>query len=366
AIVCVTNDLATDQRVRKTCLTLQKCGYKVLETGRLLPDSLPFAPPYSIRRKRHWVNKGALFYAEYNIRLFLFLLFAKVDLIYSNDLDTLLACYLASKIRNKQLIYDTHEYFTEVPELISRPKVQRIWKRIENWIFPKLTKIITVNQSIADIYQKEYGKKVAVVRNIPLSFQPKEMKTREELQLPTDKKIIIIQGSGINIDRGAEETIQAMQYLADFVLLIVGNGDVIPTLKNMVKELNLSERVIFKSKMSFEQLRQHTINADLGLAMDKAISINYQYALPNKLFDYIHSNIPILTNQELVEISKIIEEYKIGVFIENHTPKHIAEVIKNLFSDKEKFNQLKENTLIAKNELCWEKEEQELIKVIKK
>ena len=61
AIVCVTNDLTTDQRVRKTCLTLMKCGYDVLETGRLLPDSMDFAPPYAIRRPKLWFNKGPFF-----------------------------------------------------------------------------------------------------------------------------------------------------------------------------------------------------------------------------------------------------------------------------------------------------------------
>ena len=70
AIVCVTNDLTTDQRVHKTCMTLQKCGYWVIETGRLLPESLPLERSYFTLRRKLWFRKGPLFYAEFNIRLF--------------------------------------------------------------------------------------------------------------------------------------------------------------------------------------------------------------------------------------------------------------------------------------------------------
>ena len=112
AIVCVTNDLSTDQRVNKTCLTLQKCGYWVIETGRLLPESLPLERSYFTLRTKLWFRKGPQFYAEFNIRLFLYLMTSNVDLIFANDLDTLPAAYLAAKIRGKRLIYDTHEYFT--------------------------------------------------------------------------------------------------------------------------------------------------------------------------------------------------------------------------------------------------------------
>ena len=363
AIVCVTNDLTTDQRVRKTCMALMKCGYDVLETGRLLPDSLDFNPPYSVRRPKLLFNAGPLFYAEYNIRLFLFLLFVKVDLIFSNDFDTLPASYLASKIRKKKLIYDTHEYFTEMPELVKRPKVQSIWKAFENRLFPRLNRIITVNNSIAELYSCEFNKDVSVVRNIPPEFNPERIFTRKELGLPLDKKILILQGTGINIDRGAEEAVLSMKYLDDTVLLIVGGGDVIPKLKQIIKEEKLSDKVIFKPKMPFVELRQYTMNADLGLALDKDTNINYRFSLPNKLFDFIHSGIPVLASS-LPEIKQIIDNYDVGYFIPNHNPKEIAETIKLIFENKLIYQTVKKNTQIAREELNWEIEEKKLIEII--
>ncbi len=363
AIVCVTNDLTTDQRVHKTCLTLKKCGYFVIEYGRLLPESLSLERSYFTKRKKLWFRSGPQFYAEYNLKLFFYLLFNKVDLIFANDLDTLPAAFLAAKIKKKRLIYDTHEYFTETPELVNRPHIQAIWRKFEDYLFPKLTDILTVNESIAKLYSDKYNKKVLVSRNIPITFLPEKLKSRKELGLPVDKRVIILQGTGINIQRGAEEAVLSMQYLNNAVLLVVGSGDVIPILKGMVEELNIQNKVIFKAKMPFAELRQFTLNSDLGLAIDKDTNLNYHFSLPNKLFDYIHSGIPTLSSG-LVELKEIIDQYDIGYYIKNHNPKHIAEVITDIFADEVRYNTVKQNTAKAKKDLCWENEEKVLISLI--
>ena len=365
AIVCVTNDLSTDQRVHKTCLALQKCGYWVIETGRLLPESLPLERSYFTLRKKLWFKNGPQFYAEFNIRLFLYLMSKDVDLIFANDLDTLPAAYLAAKLRNKRLIYDTHEYFTEMPELVNRKLTQTIWKKIEDHLFPKLTDILTVNASIAKLYGDKYNKTVSISRNIPPTFAPERLKTRKELDLPEDKRILILQGTGINVQRGAEEAVLAMQYLENVVLLVIGSGDVFPKLKKMVENNKLQNKVIFKPKMPFAELRQYTMNSDLGLAIDKDTNLNYHYSLPNKLFDYIHSGIPTLSSG-LIELKQIIDQYDIGYYIQTHDPKHIASVVSSIFADETRYNIVKQNTAKAKEELCWENEEKVLLSVINK
>ena len=160
-ILSVTNDLFCDQRVEKTAETLAAMGCNVLLVGRCYRNSpLPNSGNYSVKRLHLFFRKGALFYAEFNFRLFLFLLFQKCDILVSNDLDTLLPNLLISKLRRKKLVYDSHEYFCGILEIQNRPNVKKIWQKIEKFCFPKLNNIITVSQSIAEQYGKEYGKEV--------------------------------------------------------------------------------------------------------------------------------------------------------------------------------------------------------------
>ncbi len=362
-IVAVTNDLSTDQRVDKVCNTLTSMGFSVTLTGRLLAKSLPLQRAYSTHRMKLLFVKGPLFYAEYNIRLLIFLLFNKVDLIVSNDLDTLLACFIAHRIKkNTEIVYDSHEYFTGTPELIDRPVVRSIWKRIEKYIFPKLTDIFTVNDSIANLYSNEYKKTIKVVRNVP----PKliQEKPTPDLVFDSSKHLVILQGAGINIQRGAEEAIIAMQFVNNAILLIIGGGDVIDLLKQMVKEFDLEEKVMFMDRMPYHELMKYTALAEIGLTLDKDTNINYRYSLPNKLFDYINAGTPVLSSN-LPEISKIIEKYKVGMLIESHDPEHIASCINTMISLNYKVK-LQENLRLAADDLNWENEEKILKQVYSK
>lgn len=358
-ILSVTNDIATDQRVFKVALTLQKSGFEVLVVGRKLKDSLTTTHlPFKTYRFNLIFNKKAFFYAEYNIRLFIFLLFNKADVLHANDLDTLLPNYLVSKIKSLPLVYDTHEYFCYVPELIHRPIVQKVWLSIEKWIFPKLKHVITVNNSIAHLYEKQYNVQVKVLKNVPIKSHYKniKIKSKKELGLPEDKAIILIQGSGININRGAEEAVESMQFVDNAVLLIIGGGDVFTSLEKLVLKHQLQEKVILKPKMPFKDLLHFTFNATIGLSIDKPGNPNYENSLPNKLFDYIHAGVPVLVSA-LKEVKRMVLQYNIGCIIDNHEPQHIAEKINFMINSGASYQSWKENCKKAAEENCWENQE---------
>jgi glycosyltransferase involved in cell wall biosynthesis len=365
AVVSVTNDLSTDQRVDKVCKTLMKCGLDVVLVGRKKTDSQSMAGrTYATERMRLLFEKNVFFYAEFNLRLFFYLLLNKQDLLIANDLDTLLPHYLVSKIKRIPLVYDSHEYFCGVPELEKNVFARKVWLSIERWIFPKLKHVFTVNDSIAELYRKQYKAEIKVVRNIPLKQQDVIKKSRKELRLPEGKKILLLQGAGINVDRGVEELIEAMQWINNAVLLIIGGGDVYNVLQQKAAALNLSDKIVFKPKLPYTELMQYTASADLGLTLDKDSNLNYRFSLPNKLFDYIHAGIPVLSS-DLVEIKKIINYYNIGEIIRDHQPQTIAAHINKLLADDETRLKYAANTKIAAAELSWENEEKELMKVYK-
>ena len=362
-IVSVINDLVTDQRVARTCSVLMECDYDVLLIGRVQKQSKPLESRiYECKRMKLLFESGILFYLFFNIRLFFVLLFTKADLLFANDLDTLLPNYLVSKLKRIPLIYDSHEIFCEVPELIAHPFKKRVWELIEKWIVPNLKHAITVNESIATYFFDKYKTPFIFVRNIPNYLPLATHKTRTELGLPDDKHIVILQGAGINVQRGAEELVAAFQFLnSDYLLLIIGSGDVIHQLKSDVVRLKISEKVIFIDKMSATDLRHYTINANIGITIDKDTNLNYHFSLPNKVFDYIHSGIPLVTSK-LPEILTIVSKYNIGVTIDSHHPEHIANKISECIIGEE-YSTYKKNTKKAALEYNWETEKQKLIKL---
>ena len=355
-IVSVTNDLYTDQRVDKVCNFLVDNGYEVLLVGRKRKNSLELPQRnYKTYRMRLIFDKGAFFYAEFNIRLFFFLIIRRATVFLSNDLDTLLANYSAKIFRPKtELVYDSHEYFTEVPELQGRA-AKKVWEKIESFIFPKLNKIYTVNQSIADLYNKKYNKNLQIVRNVSPLWIPENILSKKELGLPEDKKIIIIQGAGINVDRGAEEAVEAMKNVQNAVLIIVGDGDVVSQLKEYVSTNGLTEKVLFFGKQPYKRMMNYTYYASIGLTLDKDTNINYRYSLPNKLFDYIHTETVVICTP-LVEVRRIVETYEVGRVLDELTPEKLAQVINELLQDTETFERYKSNCIQSKSSLNWENE----------
>ncbi len=360
-VLSVTNDLYTDPRVDKVCNFLTRNGFDVTLVGRRYGDSATLAPrAYKTHRLRLLFRKGAFFYAEYNIRLFFYLLFHHFDLFVANDLDTLLPNFLISKLKRKRLVYDSHEYFCGELSIADRPFVKRVWKSIERFCFPKLKDVITVSQSIVDQYEQEYGIRPHLVRNIPPKATPPVTETRVSLQLPEDKTIIILQGNGINEGRGGEELVEAMPFVDDrAMLLVVGNGTVIPQLKNRVKELQLEHRVRFVPRMTPEMLFNYTYLADIGIALDRDLSMNLRFSLPNKLFEYIKAGTPVVVSN-LVERARIVGQYRVGLIVEDFQAENIAEKINKLVNDKQLYNDLKANCKLAAEDLCWENEEKVL------
>ena len=307
---------------------------------------------------------GPPFYIFFTLRLFFKLLFKKNDLLYSNDLDTLLPNFLVSKLRNIPLIYDSHELFCEVPELQQSPFKRRAWLKLESSIVPRLKYCITVNESIAKIFASKYRVPFTVVKNIPDTPKDFVAQSKQELKLPSDKKIIILQGAGINIDRGAEELVDAMQFTNNVLLLVIGSGDCWPLLKQKVKALALETKVLMIDKLPKNVLMNYTYNADLGISIDKNTNPNYYNSLPNKIFDYLHAGVPILASR-LPEIENIISTYQAGDFIDSYDPKHIAMKIMELINSP-KLPEYKANTLKARTALTWQGEKTNLMTVIKK
>ncbi len=366
AIVTVINDLYSDRRVDKTCRELVSSGFEVTLVGRMLPGSPPLDErPYHTYRMPMIFHSGVMMYLELQIRLFIWLISHKGHFFWANDLDTLLPCLLVAKIRSAPVIQDSHEYFTGVPELKHHPLKRKIWKKLEGFCYPKVDELITVNESIAGLFRKEYRRGVHVIRNVPEKISVKSKKSRDELGIPGEQHMLLLQGAGINVQRGAEELVQAMEFTENALLYIIGSGDVVPKLKQMAMAPELKDRIIFLDRMPYDELLQYTLQADLGFSLDKPLSLNYQLSLPNKIFDYIQCNTPVIVSK-IKEVQQIVEKYDIGLVIDNHKPEHIAKAISSALNNKERYAQWKENLKFAAEKMNWENEKKVLQRLLSK
>jgi len=356
-IVSAISDIVTDQRVQKECNTFHKMGYDVLVLGRKSKNTFLLNElPYKIIRFQNLFRRGPLMYLVFNVQLFFYLLFKKTDVLWANDLDTLLPNFLISRFKKNRLVYDSHEYFTlSVYKKTSR----KIWQSLENFLFPKLKNVITVNDSIKNIYEKKYNVPITVIRNVPY----KTVKANSETNIfPVGKKILLMQGIGLNENRGAEEAVLMMQFLPDeFNLYFIGTGTIINKLKQMVQELHLSSKVTFIDVLPYKQMMEYTKQCFLGLIFEKTgVTDQHLYALPNKFFDYIKAGIPVLSSQA-TEIKLLIDKYNIGDFITSFAPSDIADKILNIKKNETAYSIWKRNTAAAAEDLNWENEEKILV-----
>jgi glycosyltransferase involved in cell wall biosynthesis len=359
-IITVTNDLEVDQRMHKTSLTLSKNGYDVLLLGRKLSYSKPLNRSYATKRMRLLFNKGFLFYACYNFRLFLFLTFHKWDIVLSCDLDSLPGAWFAQKIRRKTLVYDSHELFTELPELQNRPHIKNIWLKIEKFFLKRVKYSYTVCQSIADYYNNKYGINMDVIRNVPSNYS-----TTEDCNIPIIPEPFIIYQGALNTGRGIEKLIDAMQYIPGYNLVIAGHGTIKEDLIKTANLSNCSDRIHFTGRLDFSCLKALTKKAKLGFSLEEDLGLNYRFALPNKLFDYLQAGIPVLVS-DLPEMHNIIEQSKCGECIApDADSKTLAKHIRKILEDSNLYEDLKANSQKAGTQYTWEIESNKQLEIFR-
>jgi glycosyltransferase involved in cell wall biosynthesis len=356
-LLAVTTDLNYDQRMQRICNTLAGAGYNVLLVGRIWPESQPLlARSYQQHRLSCYFSKGKLFYLEYTIRIFWYLFFKSFDAYVAVDLDTALPVYLKAKLSKKPFIYDAHEYFTEVVEVVNRPVTQKIWLALEQFILTRTRWAYTVNNSLARLFYTRYQLPFAVIRNCT-TLEP-------DLNLPDSgpKNYLLYQGA-LNEGRGLETLLQAMVYV-NRKLILCGKGDKFDALKKQSEELGITDKIIFKGYVRPEQLKQITHGAFLGINLLENRGDNYYYSLGNKFFDYLHAGVPQLV-VDFPEYRELNSEYQVAEIVHLH-PETIAATINDLIQNTAYYNILAQNCLEARLHWNWQNEEVKLLNFYKK
>jgi glycosyltransferase involved in cell wall biosynthesis len=334
--------------MQRICTTLCENGYDVWLVGRKLADSPPLSQqPFQQKRLNCWFNSGFAFYAEYNLRLFIFLFFNNADAFYAVDLDTIMPVFWASELRGKKRLYDAHELFTEQKEIVTRKHVHRFWMAIERFAVPKFRHGYTVNHFIQQELKRRYSVHFGIVRNLP--FTPKNHNPAVAAQ----PRFIIYQGA-VNEGRSFETLIPAMQYV-DATLIICGRGNFFEQTKALIQQFQLEQKVILKGYVAPAELKQLTPTAAFGLTLFESTGLNQYYSLSNRFFDYIHAEIPQVC-VGYPEYKAIVEQYEVALLIDDTSTQTIAAAMNKLLNDTVLYSILKQQCQKAKQDLNWEQE----------
>lgn len=356
-VFLITNDPNYDQRMQRICHSLQTNGYKVTLIGTDLRGGKNVPRSYEQKQLHSVFRKGKMFYAEFNLKAFFTLLFMRFDAVCAIDLDAIMPCYLVSKLRNKKRVYDAHELFCELPEVIRRPRIYKAWKRIEKWCLPAFRHGYTVSESISAEYKKMYGHSYSTIRNISL------LQNEKCGESPIKHPYILYQGA-LNEGRGIEQLLIAMKHVP-IPLVICGEGNFSERARALVDQSGLQEKVLFRGMIAPSLLPAYTCHATIGLNQGEGTGLNNYLSLNNKFFDYIHAGLPQI-GMDFPEFRKMNNEFDVALLIPDLQETTIANAINTLLTDTKMHARLKQNCERAKLVLNWQREEKKLLDFYKR
>jgi glycosyltransferase involved in cell wall biosynthesis len=281
------------------------------------------------------------------------------DVYHSHDLNTLYVGHVCKKRTRARLVYDSHELQTE------RSRMGYWWKRWALWNerrwLPSADALIVASPPWIDHLRSLYGTvpdPSAAVINTPASTEVVPRDLRPELALASDTPLLLYQGS-IQENRGIEPAIEAVELLDDVVLVIVGYGYYRDALETMVAGRGLAERVRFYGPVPNHDLLHWTASADVGLCNIVNASLSYFTTLPNKLFEYMMAEVPVL-GSDSPGIGRVVEETGVGEVVDPVDPESLAAATRKILADPEPYRIA---CRTARERYNWETESAKLLGV---
>lgn len=362
------NDFTNDNRVKKECISLIEGGFEVeLVATRFEKKNLSEENIHGIKVRR--VSVGQFSFLPMNLFFFwinIIRLYRKEKVFHCNDLYALPPAWFIKTFLNKkvQIVYDCHEYETEAGIYIGKPVLKWISKISERILIKSADKVICVSESIAEAYQEIYRiEKPTLVLNCPRYRKYEGLQImRKELGIDKDKVIFLFQGE-YQKGRGVDKLIEIFKKLETInerlVLVLLVYGDEIDILEEKIKDC---KNILRHDQVSNDIYMNYVASCDWGIYLMENICKNNDYALPNKIFDYIMGGLPVVVSN-LKEISKFVNENKVGYSIDPSDEKGIIRLLEGVTAESKK-NFITNLDKTAKK-YCWEEQEKALLKIYK-
>ncbi|MDR3609092.1 MAG: glycosyltransferase [Ignavibacteriaceae bacterium] len=314
---------------------------------------------YKLKKK-----SSLLFYLRFSVIISVRLLTAKADMIFAEDIYTLPFAIIFGKLKGAKVFYDSREVYGHLAGLSKRKNIQNLLRWIENLFIRFTFKTITTGELDSKYLEKKYNlKDTIVIRNLPLYDEIKmPFDFRGYYTINEDVKILLYQGVILH-GRGLGPLFEVLKGIKNCILIIIGGGEHEQYYKELAIQKGLNDKVFFFGKVMLKDLLYYTAGADIGLCIIENLSLSYYYALPNKLFEYIITGVPVFASN-FPQMVNIIDKYKVGEYISPENPIEIKEALQKLIDDKDLRKTFRNNCLKAAMELNWEKEIEKLFSQI--
>ena len=372
------HSLAFASRNKRELQAAQEAGYtiKVVSSDEESEFEKNF-PGYELVKDRMIkLNYGMSHIRRYMLILYNILASMKAirktsgDVISCHNIDALCKCYLTLffKAKKPSLIYDSHEF--EIGRNKKRNRFQ-LWfiTHMEGFLMKRCAFSIMVNDAIADEVQRihKLEERPIVVRNIPTLWNVDSdvcVHKRKEIlsKMKTPRNFILMYHGGVMSGRGIETLLELVSKNSNVCAVILGNGEekYQKSLRMLADNLGITERVVFLPAVPIEKLWKYAGAADVGMILAPAVVKNHLYSLPNKFFENIQSETPVIC-PEYPAMKPIVDRYQIGLTCDPTNIESINSCVERLRTDKTFYQKCVENTRKAKQELCWEKEKKVLL-----
>lgn len=364
------SDYKVDSRVTNETLTLSKhYRVEVLCMNRSLAHQDDKSSKVKISRYGYKVGGSILSYAFCYLDMLLSNLLKDFKAVHAHDLNGLIIGYILAKIKRVPLIYDSHELWSESLHKDYPKFILNSAKFLERKLAKGADGIITVSDSIAKYLERYFdASDIQVVRNVPSYVHNGQYDYfRDEFDIDKETPIFLYQGL-ISEARGVPLILDALRKLVDskdFRFVFLGSGPYVEHLKEEIVKLGLQERVLFHSPVAQSELLKYTASVDIGIHAIDNSCLNHSYCLPNKMFEYINSGIGIIC-PDLVELSKLVDEYGVGSAFECGDSQSLANAIQHYIDNPELILKAKQASIVAKETLSWANEEVRLLDFYRK
>jgi len=133
----------------------------------------------------------------------------------------------------------------------------------------------------------------------------------------------------------------------------MGYGELEETIKSFAMN---HQNIYFYPAVSPDVLLDYTSSADFGISTIEDSCLSYRYCLPNKLFEYLMAEIPVIASN-LPEMRKLVQDYGIGGI----TKENSSIGLKNAIAQAVKLDSKKIQKGIKKAKAIYNWEEQEKV-----